>query len=101
VSLKHFAISGILLSASFAGACGGGYVAYRVPPPPAPQFVGAVGYAPGPGYVWVDGFWDLRGGNWVWASGRWAHPPRPRAVWVADRWERHGEHWRYQRGHWR
>jgi hypothetical protein len=101
VSLKHFAIFGVLLGASFATACGGGYVAYRVPPPPPAPVVGVVGYAPGPGYVWVSGFWDLRGGNWAWVGGRWAIPPRPRAVWVADRWERNGAHWRYYRGHWR
>jgi len=100
VSLKHLAISGVLAGALFAGACGGGYVAYRVPPPP-PPVVGVAGYAPGAGYVWADGFWDLRGAHWVWVGGRWAHPPRPRAVWVADRWERQGAHWRYYRGHWR
>jgi len=105
MSTKSAILSGILLASSALAACGGGYragyVAYSVPPPPAPYVVGAVGYAPGPGYVWVDGFWDLHGTRWVWVGGRWAVPPHGHRAWVADRWERHGEHWRYQRGHWR
>jgi len=38
------------------GACGGAHY-YGYGPPPAPRVVGAVGYAPGPGYVWIDGFY--------------------------------------------
>ncbi len=54
------------------GACAGGYYVRVAPPPPR---YGVVGVAPGPGYVWVDGFWDWRGGNWAW----------PRAVGDAPR----------------
>jgi WXXGXW repeat (2 copies) len=99
--MKLTFLTGILLAASALVACGPGYAAYVVPAPPAPYVVGAVGYAPGPGYVWVDGFWDLRGGRWAWVNGRWAVPPRGHAVWDRDRWERHGNGWRYHRGHWR
>lgn len=72
----------------------------RVPPPP-PRAVGVVGYAPGPGYVWIDGHWDWRGRSWYWAPGRWALPPRPNATWVPGRWtpQRGGHRWRP--GHWR
>jgi WXXGXW repeat (2 copies) len=105
MAMKSAILSGILLASSALVGCGGGYrasyVAYSVPPPPAPYVVGAMGYAPGPGYVWVDGFWNLNAGRWAWVNGRWAVPPRPRSVWVADRWERRGQNWRYQRGHWR
>jgi hypothetical protein len=102
VNLKRFAVSGIFVLSTFAAACGGGYArAYVTPAPPPPRVVGAIGYAPGPGYVWMDGFWDLRGSRWTWVDGRWGRPPRGRNAWVADRWERHGEHWRYYRGHWR
>jgi hypothetical protein len=100
--MKSTVLTGILLASSALVACGPGYAsAYVVPAPPAPYVVGAVGYAPGPGYVWVDGFWNLNGGRWAWVNGRWAVPPRGHAAWVADRWERHGNGWRYRRGHWR
>lgn len=101
---KTAIVTGILLASSAMMACGpgyrNGYVAYAAPPPPAP-YVGAVGYAPGPGYVWIDGFWDLRGSRWAYVNGRWASPPHRGARWDRDRWERHGGQWRYHRGHWR
>ena len=100
--LKHAVLATALLASWGLVGCAGGYAAYyTVPAPPPPRVVGAVGYAPGPGYVWIDGFWDLHGSRWVWVDGRWGRPPRPGAVWVADRWERHGDRWRYNRGHWR
>ncbi len=101
MNLRRFALCGILAASSLASACGGAYVAYRTPAPPPPRVVGAVGVAPGAGFVWIDGFWDLRGRNWIWVDGRWARPPRGRHEWVPDRWERHGDRWQRQHGHWR
>ena len=63
--------------------------------------VGAVGYAPGPGFVWADGFWDLRGGRWLWVGGAWRRPPHGHAVWVRPYWEQHARSWRFRKGYWR
>jgi len=99
---RRMILAGVLLASSTLTACASqGYVAYSVPPPPAARVVGAVGYAPGPGYVWTDGFWDLRGSRWVWVSGEWRRPPRAHTVWVRSYWEPHGRNWRFHRGHWR
>ncbi len=90
----------VLFSTVLAGcAVGGGYYAQYGPPPP--RYYGAIGVAPGPGYVWTNGYWDWRGGRWGWVDGRWARPPRPHAVWVSPEWrhERHG--YRFHRGYWR
>lgn len=66
------------------------------PPPPPPAYVaGPVGVAPGPGYVWVDGYWNWVDGRYVWVPGRWVLPPHPHAVWVAPSIE-----FRWHRGHW-
>jgi len=98
---KNAVLTGAFLGSFALAGCGPAYVAYQVPAPPPPQVVGAMGFAPGAGYVWVDGFWDLRGSRWAWVNGRWARPPRPGARWERDRWEREGNRWRYYRGHWR
>lgn len=100
---QKMAFIAVLLGASALAGCGGGYYSAGVvvgPPPPAP-YVGPVGYAPGQSFVWIDGFYDLRGGRWVWVNGYWRRPPRPGAVWVKPYWERRDErHWRYHRGYW-
>lgn len=103
MDFKNAVLAGALLASCGLIGCGGGYGAayYTTPAPPPPQVIGAVGYAPGPGFVWIDGFWDLHGGRWAWVNGRWGRPPRAGAVWVADRWERRGGGWHYNRGHWR
>ena len=89
-------VFGMLLSACAAP----GAVVVRVGPPP-PRY-GVIGVAPGPGYVWTEGFWDWRAGGYVWVPGRWMRPPRPRAVWVPGGWvERPHRGWVFRRGRWR
>ena len=100
--IKQAVITTVFVAATaLAGCAPSPYVAYAVPPPPPPRVVGAAGYAPGPGYVWIDGFWDLRGSRWAWAPGYWGRPPRVGAVWVRPYWEPHGRSYRFHRGYWR
>jgi len=80
-------------------ACGGGVTYVRVAPPP-PQY-GVLGVAPGPGYIWTEGYWDWRGGQWFWVRGTWLRPPRPGAVWVPGHWVEYNGRYRFVRGHWR
>ena len=67
---------------------------------PPPVRVEVVPVAPGPGYVWVNGYWSWNGA-WFWVPGRYVFPPRAHVVWVPGVWihERHG--WRWHHGHWR
>ena len=62
----------------------------------------AVG-APGPGYVWVPGYYDWvpARADYVWIGGSWVLPPHAHAVWVAPRYEHRRGGWFYRRGHWR
>jgi hypothetical protein len=97
-------VGSLLLGATVLGACGGGYYSngyYVRTAPPAPRYYGAIGVAPGPGYVWTNGYWDYRGGRWDWRDGRWMRPPRGRTMWVAPEWRHDGRGYRLRRGHWR
>ncbi len=88
----------LVVFAAVSSACAGAYYVRYGPPPPR---YGMVGVAPGPGFVWADGYWDWRGGNWFWVGGRWLRPPRPGVVWVAPYWRLYGRRWRFHRGYWR
>jgi hypothetical protein len=93
-----FAVALTLMGCAGSGYYRAGY--YPNVPPPAPRY-GAVGYAPGPGYVWADGYWDWRE-RWVWTPGRWVRPPRGHSHWEPGRWSRGDRgRWEFHRGHWR
>jgi hypothetical protein len=50
--------------------------------------------------VWVAGFWDWQGDQWVWIPGRWAVPESRRARWIGPRYVREYGVVRYVPGHW-
>jgi hypothetical protein len=64
-------------------------------PPPAPRAY-RVPPQPGPGYVWVDGYWYPVNGQYRWHNGYWTQPPYADAYWVAPYYERGA----YYTGHW-
>jgi hypothetical protein len=79
--LQTFAISAFLLvpaSAAHAQVSFGIQIgdpppprAYRVPPPPGPE------------YVWVEGYQYPQGNHYAWHNGYWTRPPYQGAYWVA------------------
>ncbi|MDN7921267.1 YXWGXW repeat-containing protein [Burkholderia gladioli] len=60
----------------------------RRPPPPRAR-----------GYVWADGYWDWRGGRYVWVPGRWIAARRGRR-WSSGQWRRQGPNWVFVPGGW-
>src|ERR1700748_3043139 len=80
--------------------CSGGAVYYASAPPP-PLRHEVIGVAPGPGFVWVNGYWGWRGNQHYWVAGSWQRPPRAHAVWVAPRWEPRGNRYYFHEGRWR
>jgi WXXGXW repeat (2 copies) len=98
---RGLSIAVLIASATLTACASRPYGYYRVPPPLPPPAYGGYRAAPGPGYVWTEGFYDLRGDRWVWVSGRYMRPPRPYSVWVPGRWEQNGHGWRFDQGHWR
>lgn len=67
--------------------------------PPQDQ-VEVVPASPGPGYVWVGGYYYRSYGHWYWHPGRWAYPPHPGAVWVRGRWYHGRGGWHFSAGFW-
>jgi hypothetical protein len=54
---------------------------------------------PGPGYIWVGGYWGWTGGDWSWAPGRWVVQPAGR-VYIEPYYERVNGQVVYVRGYW-
>ena len=70
------------------------------PPPPPPRVVYVA--APGPGYVWVAGYYYPVRRTWHWRPGYWTRPPYVGAYWVAPRYERryyYSGYWARRNGH--
>ncbi len=64
------------------------------PPPPVRVEVRPV--APGAGFAWVDGYWYVVGGRYVWHGGYWSRPPYAGARWVGP----HHDGKQYFQGYW-
>ncbi|MEO8205437.1 MAG: hypothetical protein ABI615_04600 [Chthoniobacterales bacterium] len=52
--------------------------------------------APGPGLVWINGYWSWNGSEWIWVRGHWVEAPRRGARWVTSKYYiANGQrHWR-------
>ena len=57
--------------------------------------------SPGPGYVWVPGWWNWGGTSYVWVDGSWQQPPRPGSRWVSPVYRRTSRGWYRVDGRWR
>src|SRR5579862_2501200 len=82
----------LVASAGFAGQVSLG-IQIGAPPPPRVE-VRAV--APGPGYMWVDGYWYPDGRHYKWHRGYWTRPPYGGARWIAP----HHDGQRFFEGYW-
>lgn len=71
-------------------------VGIRIGAPPPPRVIRVRPVEPGPGYVWVEGYWYPVRNQYRWHEGYWTRPPYEGAYWVAPRHD--GE--RFFEGHW-
>ena len=67
---------------------------------PPPVRVETRTVAPGPSYVWTNGYWQWTGAGYQWVPGSWIVRPRPAAVWVEGHWVRRPGGWIWVAGHW-
>ncbi len=68
----------------------------RIGPPPRPRVVRVRPVAPGPDYIWIDGYWYANGNRYKWHDGYWTRPPYAGARWVAP----HHDGERFFDGYW-
>lgn len=71
-------------------------VYFNVAPPPARVEVVPEARR---GYVWVPGFWDLRGNRHAWRAGHWERQRRGFSY-VEPRWIERDNRWQLERGRW-
>jgi hypothetical protein len=101
-TLGSLLLAALLLPACLVRGSGSAYVSgptavvevEEEPPPPRTVVVETR-----PGFIWIEGRWNRRGGRWDWADG---HYERERAgnVWVQGRWERRGNRHVWVEGRW-
>lgn len=100
---KSSSLAALVLAAGLTAACVG-------PPPPGVNYVRVRPprvqveirtSAPGPGHVWLPGYYTWDGGRYVWVPGRWDISPSPGRHWVPGRWRSHRGQWYWVEGRWR
>jgi hypothetical protein len=71
-------------------------IGVRIGPPPPARVIRVRPAAPGPGFIWLDGYWYAAGGHYRWHEGYWTRPPYAGAIWVAP----HHDGERFFDGYW-
>ena len=78
-------LSWALFAATCAIFCGCVETVYiRTPPPPIPYYEQP--YCPGPGYLWVPGYWAYGPDGYYWVPGMWEISPRVGWLWTPGYW---------------
>ncbi|HUZ57735.1 MAG TPA: YXWGXW repeat-containing protein, partial [Hanamia sp.] len=70
----------------------------RIGPPPLPVYEQP--YCPGPGYLWIPGYWAYSDGGYYWVPGYWALPPEIGFYWTPGYCDYSGPYYRWHAGYW-
>lgn len=93
--IKNVLIAAIL-AFGFAATSLAAVVYVQVGPPTA--IVETAPARPGPGYVWVGGYYRWDGARYRWVHGAWV---RHAGAWCEGHWRHvHGSGWYWVPGHW-
>src|SRR6516225_7916283 len=60
------------------------YVSVAIAPPPIPVYAQPI--CPGPGYIWIPGYWGYGPGGYYWVAGEWVLAPFIGALWTPGYW---------------
>ena len=72
----------------------------RIGEPPPPLRYEARPPIPGPGYAWVDGYYEPFEGHYRWHAGYWNRPPYAGAYWMHPHWDHYPDGWHMHEGYW-
>ncbi|MGD0461500.1 MAG: hypothetical protein ABSB74_03325 [Tepidisphaeraceae bacterium] len=67
---------------------------------PPPEVVEVQPVMPGPGYIWIGGFYRWEYGRYVWHRGYWGRPPYGYHRWYGGHWEHRPHGYFYVGGRW-
>ncbi|WP_430389071.1 YXWGXW repeat-containing protein [Dyella sp. 20L07] len=81
-----------------AGVSIGVGISVGVPPPALPIYAQPV--IPGPGYIWVPGYWAYSDDGYYWVPGTWVMPPYVGALWTPGYWGWAGGVYVFHGGYW-
>lgn len=101
-NIAHYRALGASLALAAALACAPGtqvgvvYVERR----PPPERVEVALASPGPGFVWIRGYWRWERNDYRWVAGRWTRPQRGYRRWEPGRWRQSHHHWYWVEGRW-
>jgi hypothetical protein len=95
--MKKLLIISSFVAGLFLSSCGPSRYTVREQPV-APVYVRPV--APAPHYVWVDGDWQWRRGNYMYSNGYWAKP-RNKRVYVTGAWVQTNKGYYWRKGYWK
>jgi hypothetical protein len=74
------------------------YVSVDIAPPPIPLYEQPL--VPGPGYIWVPGYWAYGPDGYYWVPGTWVLAPYVGALWTPGYWGWNGIAFIWNAGYW-
>jgi hypothetical protein len=74
------------------------FLSVAIAPPPLPVYEQPL--IPGPGYIWVPGYWAYGPEGYYWVPGTWVFAPYVGALWTPGWWGWDGGYYIWNRGYW-
>jgi hypothetical protein len=73
-------------------------ISVRIGPPVLPVYVQPI--CPGPGYIWVPGYWAYGPDGYFWVPGTWVEPPEVGLLWTPGYWGWQDHFYIWHAGYW-
>jgi hypothetical protein len=73
-------------------------ISVRIGPPLLPVYAQPI--CPGPGFIWVPGYWAYGTDGYFWVPGTWVEPPEVGFLWTPGYWEWVDDAYVWHAGYW-